>query len=1325
MVATTRTESDHFRGVPRNWGALRSRAAIDGLIAAIVIFSIACCADWSLWRAAERSALSHTQADLSRLAAVAATAIDVELHERIMRDPSLQNTEEYRRAVEPLRRMMLAASDVTYVYTAVRDGDKVRFVLDAAEPGDHDGDGREDQAQIWEEYVDPEPIIYEALGDGFSAGRRVASQRPYSDAWGTFITGYAPIHDASGEQVGVVGVDMAADDYMRDRAVRSQAAMWGLLPAFFFSLLAGYGVAALRRRQLRAVAELEDERHHASRLADVARRTQNAVVVTDALGRIEWINEGFTRITGYTLGEVRGRKAGDFLQGPDSDPTEVRRMSEAIHAAKPIDVELINYTKDGRAYWIRIEIEPVRDSSGALTGFMAIESDITARRETENALREFKERLEIATDAGSIGIWDYDLVSGSLTWDQRMHSLYGIGPDEFTGHLRSWESVVVPEDAARVMADLHAAIEQRADFQAEFRILRSGGELRHIQANAKVIRAADGSPMRVVGVNFDITERKLATEAIRRSEERFRVFVEQSPSAVLMLDREMRHLAASRRWLDEIKANCDDIIGRHHYDVYPDLKEEWKAVHARCLAGATERCSEDCFVRQDGTLRWTSWEVAPWRDSKGQIGGIMIFSADLTEKKPEEDFLRQASRVAKVGAWELDLTTTTPRWSPMIREIYEVEPDYTPSLESSLEFYPPHERARVQTAVQRSIETGEGFDLECELITAKGRHRWVRSIGEAVMIQGRCVRLSGALFDITDRKNAEIRLRESEERYSLVLDGTDDAIWDWDLVTDTVYYSPRMRRYLGLDDVDEFAEPALWLARIDPRQRAQFETDLTLHIEGATEALHTELRLTGAGESRRWTLCRARAVRDESGKAVRLVGALTDISELKTAQERLRQLTLHDRLTGLPNRVFLTERLRQAVSRVRQDGTKTFSVLFFDFDRFKMINDALGHAVGDQLLIAIAQRFRESLRSCDVAARFGGDEFVVMLDGSDEAEALAIAERLVGVFAAAHDLDGHEVVSTASVGIATWGGGYAAAEDLLRDADAALQIAKALGKNRVQAFDATMRQRLMRRHEVETLLRTMEPGDELDVVYQPVVSLESGEVVGFEALVRWPKAPLGEIAPDEFIPVAEETGDIVRLGEWVLRRACETLRAWTDELGGARRPWISVNLSKRQLSQPDLLETIQAVLRDTRVPASSLKLEITESTIMDPRHDHIETMRRIRALGVGLSMDDFGTGYSSLSCLQRFPIETLKIDRGFVVNLTTQRQFAAVMQSIVMLAHHLDLSIVAEGVETHEQVTQLQSIGCGYAQGYYFARPLHADRALAMLREGDGSRAAA
>lgn len=1325
MAAPTRTETDQLRGMPMNWSMMRSRAAMEGLVAAMVIFGVACCADWSLWHAAERSALKHTREDLSRLAAVAATTIDPALHDRIMRDPSLQNTDEYFRAVGPLRRMMEAATGVTYIYTAVRDGDAVRFVLDAAEPGDHDGDGREDQAQIWEEYVEPEPVIFEALGDGFTPGRRVASRKPYTDAWGTFITGYAPFYGADGEQVGVVGVDMSADVYMVDQALRRQAAMWGLLPAFLFSVIAGFLVAALRRRQLRAVAELDAERHHASRLADVARRTQNAVVVTDAQGLIEWINEGFTRITGYTLDEVRGRKGGDFLQGPESDPAEVRRMSKAIREASPVDVELINYAKSGRKYWVRIEIEPVRDASGALTGFMAIESDITARRESEIALREFKERLEIATDAGSIGIWDYDPVTGSLEWDERMHSIYGVAPGEFAGDLRSFERVTHPDDAPRVLEELRLAMDLRSDFETEFRIRRSDGEQRFIHANAKIIRGADDRPVRVVGVNFDITERRLATEAIERSEARFRVFVEQSPMAIAMVDRDMRYLAVSEKWLKDYGFEGVDLVGMSHYEIFPEIGEDWKRIHARCMAGATERRGEDCFVRADGALQWLSWEVSPWRDNAGAIGGLLMFTSDITEKKREGDFLRQATHVAKVGAWEVDMTAMAPRWSPMVREIHEVGDDYQPTLDSAINFYLPHERERVANAVHAAIERGQGFDIECEIVTAKGRHRWVRSIGEATMIDGRCVRLSWAIFDVTDRKNAEIRLRESEERYSLVLDGTDDAIWDWDLVTDTVYYSPRMRRYLGLDDGDEFAEPDLWLARIDSRQRAQFETDLTLHIEGATEALHTELRLTGTDESRRWTLCRARAVRDETGRAVRLVGALTDISELKTAQERLRQLTLHDKLTGLPNRVFLTERLRQAVARTRQEGAKTFSVLFFDFDRFKMINDALGHAVGDQLLVAIAQRFRESLRSCDVAARFGGDEFVVLLDGSDEAEAQSIGERLVGVFAAAHDLDGHEVVSTASAGIATWSSAYTAADDLLRDADAALQIAKAMGKNRVQAFDATIRQRLMRRHEVETLLRTMEPSDELEVMYQPIVSLESGEVAGFEALVRWPKAPLGEIFPDEFIPVAEETGDVVRIGEWVMRRACETLRAWTDELGADRPLWISVNLSKRQLSQPDILETIQAVLRDTRVPASSLKLEITESTIMDPRHDHIETMRRIRALGVGLAMDDFGTGYSSLSCLQRFPIETLKIDRGFVVNLTTQRQFAAVMQSIVMLAHHLDLSIVAEGVETLEQVTQLQSIGCGFAQGYYFARPLHADRALAMLRKGGSARAAA
>ncbi len=442
-----------------------------------------------------------------------------------------------------------------------------------------------------------------------------------------------------------------------------------------------------------------------------------------------------------------------------------------------------------------------------------------------------------------------------------------------------------------------------------------------------------------------------------------------------------------------------------------------------------------------------------------------------------------------------------------------------------------------------------------------------------------------------------------------------------------------------------------------------------------------------------------------------------EVAERKQIEEQLRHNAFHDGLTNLANRALFMDHLQLALARAGRHEGYRFAVLFLDLDRFKVINDSLGHIVGDKLLVGIARRLETAVRPGDTVSRLGGDEFTILLDDlGNVGEAEAVAGRLLRELAMPYNLSGHEVFISVSIGVALSANGYQRPEEILRDADTAMYRAKQLGKARYEVFDQAMHTRAMDRLETERDLRRAVERRELFLQYQPIVSLETGAVRGFEALVRWHHPERGVIPPAKFIPVAEETGMIIPIGIWVLGEACRQICRW-QELYPAEEPLtMNVNLSGKQFMQHDLLEQIEAVLRQTGLDPRSLKLEITESVVMENIETATRTLERLRALGVELSIDDFGTGYSSLSYLQRFPVSTLKIDRSFVSRMTESEGTAEIVRTIMKLAQNLGMGVVAEGVETERQREQLQTLECEFGQGYYFSKPMDDAAAEELLR---------
>jgi len=438
---------------------------------------------------------------------------------------------------------------------------------------------------------------------------------------------------------------------------------------------------------------------------------------------------------------------------------------------------------------------------------------------------------------------------------------------------------------------------------------------------------------------------------------------------------------------------------------------------------------------------------------------------------------------------------------------------------------------------------------------------------------------------------------------------------------------------------------------------------------------------------------------------------------LEETKEHFRHAAFHDSLTGLPNRAMFTELLKAEIeSSERLEGHK-FAVLFLDLDRFKNINDSLGHTHGDLLLVAFAERLERTLRPVDTLARFGGDEFAILLSGmSDATDAVRVAKRIQDELTQPFVLDKNSAFATASIGIALSSSGYTRAEDILRDADIAMYRAKENGKARYELFDQVMHARAVSRLQLESDLRQAIERQEFCVYYQPIVCLQTGRLAGFEALVRWNHPRRGIVSPADFIPVAEETGLIVPIGQWVLSEACMQVRQWQLDSPSHRSLSLSVNLSARQVAQPDLLERINEALESSKLNAHCLKLEITESVVMENAEAAALMFKQLRSLGVQLSIDDFGTGYSSLSYLHRFPLNYLKIDRSFVTRLTTEND-NAIVRTISTLARNLGMEVIAEGIETEEQYQQLKMLGCEFGQGFLFSRPVNSESVIHLLAQ--------
>jgi diguanylate cyclase (GGDEF)-like protein/PAS domain S-box-containing protein len=626
---------------------------------------------------------------------------------------------------------------------------------------------------------------------------------------------------------------------------------------------------------------------------------------------------------------------------------------------------------------------------------------------------------------------------------------------------------------------------------------------------------------------------------------------------------------------------------------------------------------------------------------------------------------------------------------------------------SFLEFVYPPDLPVVKTTAEG------GLPYVMRAVRRDGQLVYLEAHQRPVTIDGQQM-ISGAVLDVTERVRAEAAEREIDRRLREVLERTQFLALQLDSQGRIEFCNDAALRATGYARDEMLGKN--WFDLCVPED--QREPRRRSYVDGLAEgtlSTHEERDvLTRSGEKRlvEWNIV---PLRERDGRVVGAAAVGIDATDRRRAADKLHHDAFHDSLTGLPNRALFLDRLEHRLALEERRHKTSFSVLVLDIDRFKVINDSLGHVRGDELLIEVARRLQAVLRPGDTVARLGGDEFTILLeDVPTAADARKVADRLHEELRTPFWLGTHEVFSGASIGIAHGSAGYARPEDILRDADTALYRAKAQGRGRCVEFDASMHDRAVELLQLETALRRALERREFQLHYQPVVSLTSGQITGAEALLRWNHPERGLVPPLEFIPLAEETGLIVEIGAWVLKEACRQMKEWQDRLGQAQLE-IGVNLSSRQFQVPGLVAQVADVLQATALSPRSLRLEVTESLLMDKHPNVAQTMTELRAMGVRIDLDDFGTGYSSLSYLHQFPIDTLKIDRSFVQRLGATEEAMEIVNTILALASSLDMEVVAEGVETEQQLETLRKMRCSYAQGYHLSRPIEAAQFETLL----------
>ncbi|MGD8573690.1 MAG: PAS domain S-box protein [Gammaproteobacteria bacterium] len=1077
-------------------------------------------------------------------------------------------------------------------------------------------------------------------------------------------------------------------------------------------------LAVLRIMAARASAELQrldaDEARRLSeaKFATAFRASPSLIAISDLdTGRFTDVSQSFETVLGYRPEDMVGRTALDV--GLWTDPGQRQRVIDDVRAAGralPREVELL--TREGRRRTGLISAEIIQLDNRAY--ILSAIQDVTDYKAAMQALRAKDITYQMLFNAGNDAVFVYGLgMDGTPGRFIEVNDIacerLGYSREDLL-HMTPLD-IVAPESQMPAPAPGKRLLKEGTILFETLLITRDGHRI-PVESNAHVFRLQGRTA--VMSVVRDISERQRA-EAIHRSQ---LAAMEASLDGIAILDDEFRFVYANHSLSELLRLDSDESLEGQPWTL---------------LAAEDERPRIVADVQPElrNTRHWRGEILAPPVDGRQRAqeisltaltdGGAVCVVRDITERREQDRALREAEEKYRTifensveGIYQTTpggrIISANPELARIlgynsVDELMAAGQTMVPNI-----YVDPGQRALL---LRQMEEHGSYTDAEFELRKRDGTRIWVSDSARVVRdTDGRIAYYEGTLQNITARKEAEAALAQSEEKYRTLVDTSQDGVF----ISQNgrlVYVNSAFAQMLGYAAED--MEGLAFVDLIHPDDRADF-TDRHAHRSAGEDAPnHYEIRMQkGAGKGDITASVNVGTILFRGDLA--LTGTVRDITEQKKAEQQLLHNAFHDDLTGLPNRAFFLDRLRHAMDRAARKDLPAFAVLFMDLDRFKLINDSLGHDFGDRLLVEISNRLKRCLRPADLIARHGGDEFTILVEDLDAAGgAAAVAERIHDELSQPFQIHGHELFTNASIGIVLHADHYKNPEELLRDADTAMYRAKALQESDFVLFDEAMHERVKKHLRLETDLRRALDRGELEMLYQPIINLSGMRLSGFEALLRWNHPRRGRLSPDEFLGVAEETGLILSIGRWILDTACTQARRWQAAFTDHRDLAISINIANRQFSHWELPEWIQSSLRTSGLAPASLRLEITENVFIENPGVAKDMLLQLKSLGVALQMDDFGTGYSSLSGIRNMPLDTLKIDRSFIRDIVQDPGDLAIVQTITRLARELEMDVVAEGVENSDQIALLREAGCHKGQGFYFARPMDVAQASAYI----------
>ncbi len=1065
------------------------------------------------------------------------------------------------------------------------------------------------------------------------------------------------------------------------------------------------------------------------KLASAFNGSSSLVALTRLVdGRFVDVNDGFERVLGYPRERLIGKTSAE-LGIWDADKRE--RLLQDLREGRNVTARTVTFRRsDGSGFEGLLNAAVVTvDGEHYVLGIL---DDVQQREAGRSAERRAEARYRSIFDHAVEAIYQSSPDGRFVDANPALARLLGYAsPQELMKSVQDLSRDLYADPAAR--AELTALLQREGRFENhQLEVRHRDGSLMWVSENGHAVKSESGELLYYEGSFVDVSARHAAELALQVSEEKYRTLVDHSQDGVF-ITQQGNYTYVNQAYAAMLGYGVAEMVGTPYMRfIAPEdrafLEELWR----KRRAGQWEQTVYEVhLLKKDGETRILASVRSGPITLNGQLASTGTIR-DITEERRTQEALLAAEQKfraifenAVIGMYQSTPTGQYLRANQALADIfgYATPEALLTSIKNIGELYNhPDERRLINSDLER---TGRVAGREVELRRRDGHSIWVSLSARVVRAaDGSVAYYEGSLQDITARKRIETALQGSEQRYRLLVDHAQVGVF----INENGYYTYVNRAFA---DMLGYAETELtgmsYRDIFPPEELAAADERFQRRQRGEEVANDYESELLHKDRKSRIHVTHSIGTIDQDSRRM-MIGTVRNVTEQKRFESQLRHNATHDPLTGLPNRTLFIERLARAMERSRPKGAPGYAVLFIDLDSFKVVNDSLGHAAGDELLVQVSQRLKRCLGPWDTLARHGGDEFTVLVGQTqDPDDAVEVAEQVLAELVAPVRLGDNEIYTNASIGIAPGHADYATTDELLRDADTAMYRAKAAGKASYVVFDQDMYSRARARLQVETEFRQAVDNKELRIHYQPIVSLASGKLLGFEALMRWQHPSRGLLGPDEFLHIAEETGLILPAGWWLLEEACRQMHAWRLGHPQAQDLTVAVNLAHKQFMYTGLPQRVNAALLDTGLPAEGLHLEITETVFLENPKAAEHTLRRLRGLGVALHLDDFGTGFSSLSYLSALPLDTLKIDRSFVMDMEQNPKHAAIVRTIIDLARELGMQTVAEGVESSAQLHLLESLGCRSAQGNLFAPALDLKRANALfeqeslvLRPGDG-----